>query len=126
MPKMSETPTHLSPQGSNAAKREAVLRLLRDPSWTQRSDRAIAKQAGVHHQLVGRLRKMDDSSSVSRPTSAPTRYLAQPQHTALEIAESLVQQGLAPVAAQRMLCRLQALSPRERQAAERVLKELLL
>jgi hypothetical protein len=126
---MSETITPLAPpypQRSNAAKRDAVLRLLHDPTWRQRSDRAIAREAGVHHQLVGRLRKVDDSSSISRPTRAPARHLAQPQHMALEITETLVSLGLTPVVAQRRHDRPQPLAPRERRAAERVLRKLLL
>jgi hypothetical protein len=45
--------------------------------------------------------------------------------TSLRLAEALVSQGLTLAATQQRLTRLQALSPRERQAAERVLGVLL-
>lgn len=55
---------------TNADKRRSVAQLLRDPEWSQWSDREIARRCGVHHQLVGNLRKnlysLDDSSSEYR------------------------------------------------------------
>jgi len=47
-------------------KRNAVTTLLRDEEWGRWSDREIARHAGVHHQMVGRLRtelSPDGSSS---------------------------------------------------------------
>ncbi|MGL5080656.1 MAG: hypothetical protein ACRC8A_04140 [Microcoleaceae cyanobacterium] len=41
---------------NNADKRRAVLTLLRDEEWLHWSDREIAKQCGVAHITVGRLR----------------------------------------------------------------------
>src|SRR5207245_8372564 len=112
------------PQHSNAAKRRDVLALLHDPAWSQRSNREIARQAGVHHQLVARLRQLDESSTAPHPESAPAQ--SQPSRTALRIAEGLVSLGLAPSAAQRLLTHLQALPPGKRRAAERLLEALLL
>lgn len=49
---------------SNADKRRAVLVLLGDEKWVEWSDREIARQCKVHHQMVGNLRSsLDDSSS---------------------------------------------------------------
>ncbi len=42
---------------TNADKRRAVLCLLEDEEWVQRSDRWIAEQCGVHHDLVSDVRK---------------------------------------------------------------------
>jgi hypothetical protein len=51
---------------SNADKRFAVLRLLKDAEWDQNSLRWIAEEAGVSHDLVRRVKgelQLDDSSS---------------------------------------------------------------
>lgn len=42
---------------TNADKRRAVDVLLRDAEWGQWSDREIARQCKVHHELVGRMRQ---------------------------------------------------------------------
>lgn len=42
---------------TNADKRRAVERLLRDEEWAAWSDREIARKCAVHHELVGRVRK---------------------------------------------------------------------
>ena len=42
---------------TNADKRRAVEILLRDPEWSQWSDREIARRACVHHQMVGAMRR---------------------------------------------------------------------
>lgn len=42
---------------TNADKQEAVLILLKDPEWGKWSDREIARQCKVNHELVGRLRE---------------------------------------------------------------------
>lgn len=41
---------------TNDDKRRAVVTLLKDKEWSGWSDRQIAKQCGVHHDMVGRLR----------------------------------------------------------------------
>lgn len=41
---------------TNDDKRRAVTTLLKDKEWSAWSDRQIAKQCGVHHEMVGRLR----------------------------------------------------------------------
>ena len=41
---------------TNDDKRRAVTTLLNDKEWSAWSDRQIAKQCGVHHDMVGRLR----------------------------------------------------------------------
>ncbi len=127
---MAETTTYLPPscpQRSHADKRRAVLALLHDPAWHQRSNRAVARQAGVHHQLVGRLRKVEESSTASHPESAPAQRQTQPHPspTALRIAEVLVMLGLAPSAAQRLLTRLQAMPLGKRRQVERMVSELV-
>ena len=137
-PNMSEILTYLLPphtRRSNAAKRQDVLTLLHDPAWRQRSDREIARHCGVDHKSVAKWRKQltGDFPTVQRGDTSATQHLATAPHeaepdrsrTSLMLAEALVIQGLAPMAARRMLARLQALSPSERQAAERVLRELL-
>lgn len=40
-------------------KREAVRALLRDPEWSQRSDRWIAEHAGVSHPFVRKQRQLE-------------------------------------------------------------------
>lgn len=125
---MPETTTPLLPpypQRSNAEKRDAVLHLLHDPAWCRQSDRAIAQQAGVHHQLVGRLRKVEESSSAPCPESGAAQPQAQPARTPLT-GEGLAGAGLSPAAAQRLLTRFQAMPPGKREAAERLLEGLLL
>lgn len=42
---------------TNEDKRRAVMTLLQDAEWARWSDREIARRAGVHHDLVGGLRK---------------------------------------------------------------------
>lgn len=42
---------------TNADKRRTVEILLRDPEWSQYSDRKLAREAGVHHDLVGSVRR---------------------------------------------------------------------
>lgn len=55
---------------TNADKQRAVERMLRDDTWRLWSNREIARRCGVHHQLVGNLRKklysLDDPSSQYR------------------------------------------------------------
>lgn len=41
---------------TNAQKREAVARLLRDEEWSKWTDREIARRVGVGHPLVGQIR----------------------------------------------------------------------
>lgn len=42
---------------TQADKRNAVETMLRDPDWSDLSDRAIAKNCAVDHKTVGRLRR---------------------------------------------------------------------
>lgn len=42
---------------TNGDKRRAVTVLLQDEEWKQWSNRAIAKQVGVHHSMVGTIRE---------------------------------------------------------------------
>ncbi|ABW32520.1 ParB N-terminal domain-containing protein [Acaryochloris marina] len=55
---------------TNADKRRAVIRLLRDFEWREWSDREIARRCGVDHKTVGSLRKdiypTDDQSKEFR------------------------------------------------------------
>jgi hypothetical protein len=51
---------------SNADKRNAVLRLLRDEEWSQWSDNAIAKHVGVDHKTVAKHRA---ESNLGNPKS---------------------------------------------------------
>lgn len=44
-------------QRTNADRHRAVERLLNDEKWSRWSNREIARRCGVHHQLVGNLRK---------------------------------------------------------------------
>lgn len=48
--------THGLPR-TQADKRQAIERLLRDPEWAQWSDRKIADAAKVDHKTVGKVRK---------------------------------------------------------------------
>lgn len=41
---------------TNEDKRRAVSTLLQDTEWSKWSDREIARRAGVHHEMVGKLR----------------------------------------------------------------------
>jgi hypothetical protein len=41
---------------TNEDKRRAVSTLLQDAEWSKWSDREIARRAGVHHEMVGKLR----------------------------------------------------------------------
>jgi hypothetical protein len=51
---------------TNADKRRGVELLLRDEEWSKKSDRWIAEQCGVGHQLVATVRsQLGDSSSSS-------------------------------------------------------------
>ncbi len=63
---------------TNADKRRAVETLLSDSEWTAWSDRAIARQCGVHHQMVGIVRlSLDESSSESRTYRTKHGTIAQ-------------------------------------------------
>jgi hypothetical protein len=55
---------------TNEDKRRAVLMLLGDPEWRVWSDRDIARQCAVHHDLVGECRK---SLAVSASDSSAVR-----------------------------------------------------
>jgi hypothetical protein len=137
---MTRSPTHVHHTRSNADKQHAILALLHDPAWHQRSNRAIARQCGVDHKTVGKWRKVLSGDipqmerTVQRNGTTYTLHLPrvqqpvqpQPSRMALTIAEGLVSLGLALSAAQRLLTRLQAMSPGKRRQAERLLQEWLL
>ena len=53
---------------SNAEKREAVLKILRDPNWSQWSDGMIARHLGVSQPFVGNVRR-------SFPKTPSRRYI---------------------------------------------------
>lgn len=50
---------------TNEDKRRAVLSLLNDEEWSQWSDSEVAKQCGVSHPFVGKLRKSDTCNVTS-------------------------------------------------------------
>jgi hypothetical protein len=55
---------------TQADKRRAVERLLKDPEWTRWSDRKIAKAARVDHKTVGSIRR--EMAGGEFPTAAST------------------------------------------------------
>lgn len=58
---------------TNEDKRRAVMTLLNDAEWATWSDREIARRAGVHHDLVGTLRK-SLAETASEPRTYTTRH----------------------------------------------------
>lgn len=67
---------------SREDKRKAILTLLKDPEWTELSDRAIANMAGVSHPTVSALRKSltkqtDKPPVVNLPVTPMTEPLTQ-------------------------------------------------
>lgn len=64
---------------TNDDKRRAVTRLLRDPEWSQWSDREIGRRCAVHHQLVADVRShLDDHpDSERRVARGGTEYVMQ-------------------------------------------------
>ncbi len=58
---------------SNADKRRAVETLLKDPEWSQWSDRVIAKQCGVSHTFVGEVRRELSGSGLQMESSRRVR-----------------------------------------------------
>ncbi len=68
---------------TNADKRRAVLTLLQDEEWQRWSNREIARQCGVTHTFVGKLRqelvaKAPETATQAAPTAPGT---AAPRHT---------------------------------------------
>jgi hypothetical protein len=103
----------------------AVLALLQDPAWCQCSNRAIARYWGIDPKMGAQWRKalsgdipqktctvQCNGTTYTRLLPASARRQAQPQclRTAPTIAQALVIQRPTPVAAQRLLSRLQALA----------------
>jgi hypothetical protein len=103
----------------------AVLALLQDPAWGQCSNRAIARYWGIDPKMVAKWRRalsgdipqitctvQRNGTTYPRHLPASPRRQAQPQflRTAPTIAQALVIQRPTPVAAQRLLSRLQALA----------------
>ena len=109
---------------SNADKRRDVLVLLRDATRRQCSNRELARQAGVHHQLVGRLRggvAMDDSSREPHTSRIATRQQAHPSpRTPLLMGEVLSGCGLSPACIQRLHSRGAVTAPRQAAAGRAV------
>lgn len=56
---------------TNDDKRRAVMVLLSDPEWSNWTDREIARQAGVHYNFVGKMRK---GVTITRSDSEPRTY----------------------------------------------------
>jgi hypothetical protein len=56
---------------TNADKRRAVLTLLQDAEWQRWSNREIARQCGVTHAFVGKLRRDIVAKPPARPESTP-------------------------------------------------------
>jgi protein gp37/ParB-like chromosome segregation protein Spo0J len=82
---------------TNEDKRRAVGTLLRDPEWSQRSDRWIAEACRVGNQLVGTMRreladcvitqsKRTSKDGRQRPAAQPSRPAAEPDTDATEQA----------------------------------------
>lgn len=113
-PRMARSPTRRV--RTNADKRCEVLTLLHDPAWRQQSDRAIARQCGVDHKFVGKLRK-ELSGDIPTPPQARPPVLT---------GETLLSAGCPPALAQRIHARLAAMPPAQRRQAERLLAKLLL
>lgn len=60
---------------TSADKRRSVMTLLSDKEWSQWSNREIARQCGVHHQMVGKIRgSLDDSSSEKKSRTFTTKH----------------------------------------------------
>src|SRR5262245_45044336 len=103
----------------------AVFALLQDPAWCQCCNRAIAWYWGIDPKMGAQWRKTlsgdirqkmcivpRNGTMSPRLLPASPRRQAQPQclRTAPTIAQALVIQRPTPVAAQRLLSRLQALT----------------
>ena len=79
---------------TNADKRHAVEILLRDPEWSQWSDREIARRAVVHNTFVSKVRRelsvdklqIDPSSAPRTVRRGDTTYQMQPRTPAAEPA----------------------------------------
>jgi len=59
---------------TNQDKRQAVETLLQDEEWSKWSDREIARQCGVSHMTVKRIREESLSQSYSEPRTYTTRH----------------------------------------------------
>ena len=82
---------------TNADKRRAVLCLLEDDEWVQRSDRWIAEQCGVHGVFVGDVRReltADGQQSTTR-TGQDGRTI-----NTTNIGKPLPSDNVAPILAQ--------------------------
>ena len=65
---------------TNEDKRKAVTMLLNDPEWRSRSDRWIADQCKVDHELVGRVRRKlpsNDASGQAGVSASSTQRVGQ-------------------------------------------------
>ena len=71
---------------TNTDKARAVNTLLSYPEWQGRSDREIAREAGVHHQMVGKLRQFleyDEQKATEKAQAAK-----EPKPTPLDESSS--------------------------------------
>ncbi len=53
---------------SLAERKVCAWRLLRDPEWSEWSDRTIGRQCGIDHKTVGKLRKLSGENAKMQPT----------------------------------------------------------
>ncbi len=104
----------------NHEKRLAVKRLLADPKWQKRSDRAIARHVGFSQPFVSGLRKelAGDKATIADNVITPTPSILT--------GETLVSAGFSIALARRILSRLNAMSAGERRRVEGVLADFLL
>ena len=110
---------------TNATKRQAVLTLLQEPAWQQRSTREIAKRSGVSHAYIIKLRRETDGNVTS---AAPSWNIqdATPSTAFMLPGETLLSAGVSPALGQRIRNRLNQMPPAQRQPAEQLLEKLLL
>jgi hypothetical protein len=124
----------------NTEKRTLVMQFLQDPQWQGWSDRQIAAQCHVSREYVWRLRQhlTSNRSQVTYRTkhgTVTTMHTARmsqarcspPPAPSLPLAgDSLVDAGVSPALAQRILARLNTMPPAQRRQAEQLLSKLLL
>ena len=108
---------------TNTAKRQRVTEALQDPACQPLSTRVLARQCGVSHDMVHRMRR-----ELSSDDGATGRRHQAEAHGATTVltGEVLVGAGCSIALAQRVLTRLAAMSTSERRRVEGVLVEVLL
>jgi hypothetical protein len=81
---------------TNEDKRRAILALLRDPEWSQWSDRKIATACAVDHKSVAKVRReLTVPNSGDFPT--PPRDVGKPAANGADVRFSMVERLLATV-----------------------------